>query len=356
MGCFNTSCFISNQVIAPSDKVVLFPLVQAAGYTHVALHTRYKGSVKQNTIEGTQFRHSQCHSNANFEPMGMFLTGIYSDYGQFTLDDTIENKVSLLIFLKIVKDDAFITLENDYGEKSFNPDDMIFDDNTSFEDLHKIWENISDIGFHDDRIFVKNYRGNPRQLALSVMHKHAVDSLIELVSNVEIYDIYVKDEDNRYVKYTPAQWTHRAFNEYMSKDVLFNDVRSCYSINQESDASDYLGLLIDLEVRNTRFVGRSATEKFVIENVEPEIISDEAKEKIMFILGMSTTYYYILSGIDILGVRLAPQVYTGQDYSNEQGNAYLKFVEEVNKKVRADILEKYGEEYDEDDCEDDCED
>lgn len=336
MGSFNTSCFVSNQVIIPGDEVVLFPMVPSSGYESVVLReSNEEKREEHHNISGFQYRSSNCYSTANFKPIGVFLTGEYADYGRFELNDTPENRLSLVIFLEYVKTEAYITLagDNEYHDHPFNPKDLVWDESTSFADLHKMWEMIGDVGFHEDRIFVSG-RGdsNPLQLSIGVLHKHAADSLIKLIDEHVYYDYRSTNED-KYTSTNSDQFTQKAFDEYMSKDVLFNSVRDCYRMGEGSQMPEYLTSLVKLRVRKTRF-GADSDINFDIENQEPEVLSDEAK--VMFLLNMATKYYYIATGIEHLGIRYSPQVYTSQDYSNEQGKSYMKFVAEVNAKIAKD--------------------
>ena len=86
MGSFNTTCMVSQQVIAPNDEVVIFPIVPQSSYSPVELIDK-DGSC----VEAYGHSSSSCYPTAFWNYAGPMLIGTYDDYGKFELENTVNN-------------------------------------------------------------------------------------------------------------------------------------------------------------------------------------------------------------------------------------------------------------------------
>jgi hypothetical protein len=57
---------------------------------------------------------------------------------------------------------------------------------------------------------------------------------------------------------------------------------------------------------------------------------------------------YVMRGMDVCGIQFQPTSYAGQDYSNEKGQAYAQFIEQVAQQVQEYVGEDDEEDIDED--------
>lgn len=134
MGSFNTKCFVTQQMITPNTKSVIFPIIQNSTYEAADLVYGDK-EIQKHGITSTT-----CYSDAFFEYAGPMFFGKYDDYGRFSIDKADNNHRSFLDFFNMLHKKSFVTKEgkSKYRDFSFNFKEM-FDPQKKYEfnDFHR---------------------------------------------------------------------------------------------------------------------------------------------------------------------------------------------------------------------------
>lgn len=335
MGCFNTTCFVSGQTIAPRDPCYVLPIQQAASYNPMKI------SHDETRLEVSGVAHTTCYPHCFWEAAGSFLAGTYDDYGQVALDDTPANNLRLTEFARTLLEETFVVEvgENEVHEvpvdfKAFMQENtpelylMLTNQPTTETDWHEqlitVWEHYEEVSC-EYRVFVADYDGRPRQLVHAVIHKAAFDKLVDLAGGVESQRKLVTaalDKCRKYLGNEKSAW--------MAGDSFASGLRyvGCREGHLFSDEFPVFAELLE------RLGKKEFDEDTFFTKVKPWL---DAR--------------YVMEGLDTLNVKLSPMVYASQDYSNEIGRDFAKFVSEVALEVTAFRRELYAED-EEDDGED----
>lgn len=327
MGSFNTSCFISNQIISPGNKVVLFPIgamASSSGYRKKEAEINGKTVTYKNLYNMGGY----CHANMMWDVMGMMLTGVYGDYGRFELDKTLENLESLYDFFMLL-------LTNDINDDFIDVFDLL--QNKTLEELvsehgelyvyvkfQEYWKYVSGL-MYDQELFIQfNY--SIYQIQLSVISKYTFDYIINSrefsynKSNGKEY-FYVKMNNaiNRFYEVVQEKnnkvliydyWLETMLQHTLFKDLTYN-LLSYGHVKIYKDR--HISILRDMYSKDKQ--------------ITADIIYKMIKYRFNF--------NYFISMIDsFCNVKIMPVTYAGQDYGNEFGDLYIKMTKSVNKKLK----------------------
>lgn len=346
MGSFNTSCFASQQTIAPGDACYVLPIIQAKGYEPVALE--YDGKTDQ------QFgiAESTCYPGSFWDAYGGFLEARYVDYGQFSIADTPLNRIRLLCFIRSLWERPVKILagENESHDLPFDlantikrkaklkaclrpgaPVDSVLESNV-FKQLLSTWDAIWEVA-HEHRLFGVNWDGTVRPVQFAVMHKRSFDTLVGDVSAM----------------------TRRKEPLYQGSFFQRCVARTCEAL--ELLPSDDLA---SKDWAVSRFASRLCREFEKIGNFEELTYPCETEEveamTLAFFKGNETSEQlyarlkptldarYVMEGLLSLNLRLSPMVYAGLDYSNAIGSRFANFVARVSASVTQDRNEESDDE------------
>lgn len=348
MGSFNTACFASGQVIATGDKAYLMPILQASSYEEVKM--TYNG--KRQSMLGIACM--SCYPHAFWEPYGAFIEAEYNDYGRFSLADTPLNRLRVADFLldlhsKVAKVSQG---ENECHEVPFDLPKLLKkkaplltagvtesrvqlvekhkDSAAFFSELEVVWEAVWDVAA-EYRLFAVNHSDELRPLQLAVMH-------------AEAYNKLVKDGEER---------QRAVFKKVLEATKVFTEAP--VSADPEAAEEQRLSLFWRMSSRVTSGLARLGSFEGMEYHceVEPLDVAVEAfcagkldQEGLFAAVKPVLDARAVMTGLDNMNLRLTPQVYSGQDYSNEAGRDYAKFVQEVSAAVTQQRRERFGEEFD----------
>lgn len=309
------------QTIAPGDKCFIFPIVMESGYKPVEI------SIGEDKRTPYGYTSSTCYSNAFWSVAGRLISCEYDDYGRFIVDDTDRNK---FILSEIFRRDQFSNNrfykteqgENQYHDEPFDPEKLNPED--PIKSLEYIWSPIQ-----EHRVFVRNYKGEPSQFEFAVISKAAADYLVDMVNKAKRWDDksnqiedLIKDVETAYQEW-PGELGEKLSDGSKEKHNFFFFRFDGYFDRGEgyrSFAHWYLEEILDEQEDNTEF-----TEK------TKEILRDLFYEKHMF------------SGFEWFNIKVMPMIYASQDYDNEIGRGYAKFVNEVSKAIYQGRKDRWDE-------------
>ena len=374
MGSFNTTCFISNQVIATDDMCRLTPIVQNSTFRDVVLN------LGAETVEQKGIAHSTCYADCFWKPLGGFIPAAYDDYGRFKLIFSPKTRGDLLSFFSQVYRNCPIVSE---GENSSH--DLAFDFSAfilaNAPDIHKMvkpsssrnalgddvapatvsddvldaqltacWDYVFEVsGKH--RLFIKD-SNSMRPLQFAAMHEAAYESLVESTSRRKTWEGESLEQNSfllRTLRHARAEAAERV--EHTELRIKKLEQESGKPSEQSLDKAIFFSWAFTDAVRaaldqlsgNCRIGGSRelALLSALSVQIAKRTISDE--EFIRRVLPVVNDRY-ALGGMNDYDLRFSPLVYAGQDYLNEQGQAYVKFITEVSRKVtRGCKLRMYGE-------------
>lgn len=334
MGSFNTSCMVTQQTIVPSAEAVILPISKQATYSPVEM--------TKNGQEFSQFgfAHTTCYPTAFWGYGGPMLRGTYDDYGRFDLDNTEENRLNLLSFFNHLLDNAFTTKqgENQYHDHGFYMEKLYQRQKQyTFVELESIWETVWEVA-SQNRLFVSNYQGEPRNLQFAVMHRAAADYLIETVNKFKSYDGTSYEQKAYFTNYVQSQLS-RMISLFKHKKEL-GDTFSFFG-TQLSSLSSYLlgqneGCYIGHYYDNFNEV-MDLIEQHVNNNPESETFSEELIDNLFNLFKVQLDHRHIHEGLNYLNIKLSPMVYASQDYDNSVGKAYAKMIRSVSSRINKEI-------------------
>lgn len=336
MGSFNTSCMVSQQVIVPGAQTVILPIQQQATYEPVEISKDGK------EMSQFGFAHTTCYPTAFWGYAGPMIRGTYDDYGRFNIDDTVENKINLISFFNELTEKAFVTKqgENQYHDHGFDIHTLY---NTkqeySFSELVNVWEKVWDV-VQENRIFISNYQGEPRNLQFAVIHRAAADYLIDSVGKLTSYSGQSYEQKSYFKNYIQSQLTRMV--ELFKEKKKLSDTFSFFG-SQMASLSNYRigeqeGAYISHYYDNFNPI-MDAIEQFNEKNPATTTLSDDLIDSLFEIFKPQIQHRYLHMGLDHLNIKLSPMVYASQDYDNDTGKSFAKMIRSVSAQVNKEIKE-----------------
>jgi len=346
MGSFNTACFASGQVIATGDKAYLMPILQASTYDPVEM------SFNGEKLSLPGISNMNCYPHSFWEPYGAFIEAEYHDYGQFHLVDTPINRVRLVDFILGLPAKAAVVEqgENEYHDVPFNLEKLLEEkapilhagkdqapmllvranegSDALFKELEVIWANIWEVAT-ENRLFAANYRDEPRPLQLAVMHAEAYARLLQMNESRQrpVFDKVLAS-----VKAAMDSRMAAATSDEQREALVWSMTSRITSGLERLGSFEGMDFHCEVEILD------EAIEVFCVGKVD----ADQLFATIKPVLDTRC----VMLSLNHLNLRLSPQIYSGQDYSNEAGRDYAKFVQEVSAAVTQQRRERFGEDFD----------
>lgn len=338
MGSFNTTCFVSQQTIVPGAKCIILPIIQQSTYDEIELIS------PDNSFETSVLGHAHttCYPTCYWGYYGPLITGTYYDYGKFEIDNSGENIKSLKFLFNKLLSDSFKTKqgENEYHDVAFDMSSLYSPETEySFEQLIGIWDEIWMVTC-EHRLFVRNYKHQPRSFQFAVMHQKSAEYLINMVSNEKSWDGMSYHQYNYFENFVKSKLgkfvdeTKEVPPELL--EFVFWRIESLDGYRVGDSEGSFISSLY-------------RSPNGVIDILQTMVSGDFSKMPELFQLYKTQLdHRYIHRGLDDLNIKLSPMVYASQDYSNDIGSAFLEMVKNVNADINAEIKARYGEDDDED--------
>lgn len=342
MGSFNTTCFASQQTIAPGDVCVVVPIIQRSTYKPA------EGTFRGQPVRLHGITSSTCYPTAFWRPAGGFFDATYDDYGRFTLLESPANLRRLVSFLRYVLGNTpKVELgENQYHDLAFDFPAFLaekapeldawlaternkkqgqepYDAALLFKQAHECWDYVWEVGA-EHRLFATSYGGNLVPLEFAVMHRAAYDVLVAQAEDMRGWDDAPMQQRVFFDRLFDKAASHSNIgDEPAMQAVWFNS-----SLRQELQAMGH-------------FEGISyPDESELLRDVSRDFLAGKLdKDQLFELLKPQLDARYAITSLLALNIKVTPMVYAGQDYDNAIGRNYAKFIRAasaaVNRSVRA---------------------
>ena len=341
MGSFNTSCFVSNQTIAPRDKCRLVAVRQSHTYQPILVRE------EEGRSEHYGIANNTCHANAFWQPVTPFIAAVYDDFGCVQLVDNPTNKTKVLKFFEEVLSDCPDVESGDspihdpaFSFKSFleaeapeilaaisgKPESLT---NVTAKMLQLCWDHVFRVA-QVHRLFM-SHAGAVRPLTFAVIHEHTFEALANLLATSttrcneslepRAYILRVLETAFKEAGERPDQASNPRLKGFYLGDRLVNLFNHVGGDGYTNDIdSDMLR-----EAGDALAGGDMSQEQFVIAYM-PLLLER-----------------YAFAGIERLNAKFTPMIYAGQDNDNSIGQEFASFIAGVSKAVtRSRKEEQYG--------------
>lgn len=332
---FSLSCYASHQTVSEGDKCRVIPIYQTQGY-----HAE-KAAIKGEFMPLRPARDSWNAHSTGWAPVGEFMAAEAQEYGRVQLQRTgqVRRQLWSLIRHMLVCSPVLLGFE-DRGEPfdllaflkrqsvdlyhahlaPANADRVVIGeehDNALSECWRYVWEN-----FAHHRLFVRDVFGRMRPMEFAIIHEDAYQALVaRQVARTCLYGV--------------SHDIASAISEAMVKS----------GEDLVPPGAEPLDPLTTRLVRASRFTelmfgvlptqhGLPLLRDHLHEAFLQVDKGELPKESVCQLLRPDIEGLYALAAADNLGIALAPvQFAPEEDYENHCGRTYLKFIEEVSKKV-----------------------
>lgn len=368
MGSFNTSCFASQQIIAPGDPCYIIPVSQEHGFEKTPL--LFRGEVQERYSALSE----PCYPNALWSPYGAPIEGKYADYGEFTVLDTLSNRVRLLSYIcelmsnsavagagvqpvkaaeaperKTVEDDelgtmVILDLGDDDAER-FDLNGFMAEKvpklytllksgglnsevvkGVAFAQIETVWDYLAE-SMREGLVFASDYSNDVFPIHLAVMHKAAYDNLVAVTAGQKGRDRKLRTQlraaERILEKVRKSLSTPRPDEEGEARQAMMMAIEIDSLVERELERYGWGGLVnpseyfeVSLSLAGMDWQGSGVED--VLARLKPVLDTR-----------------YAMGALDYLNLRIIPQTYAGQDYVNEIGKAYAKFVAATSASVCA---------------------
>lgn len=343
MGSFNTTCFASNQTIAPRDKARVLPIFRQQTYEKVQMEHHKKRFFLHGVTTST------CYPDAFWACLGPFFSAEYDDYGRFELTLSARQWRQLhKVFKEVLRSCPVVAAgKNEHHEPSFNfaaflqekapgvyalctgVEDMPVDLPQALEEeFRACWAYLWDAA-QQHRVFYMDV-DEPTPLQFAVMHEDVYQLLFARATSGLTY---------RGESRAPQAHVRRALEMAKSFAKRFGDKRESQAFAYDHQLSSSMAQLVNMNSRGfDDFLGSERWD--LLEQMMSGTLSeDDLVEKI----AEQLTDTYVMASLDELNLKLSPMVYAGQDYHNEIGQSYGQFIAQASARVTRSRMESlYG--------------
>jgi hypothetical protein len=354
LGSFNTTCFASQQTIAPGDECLVWPIIQNAGYSPVEVVSNGEAQ----TLFGVA--NSVNYPSRFWTPFGCLISAKYEDYGQVCLVDTETNRLRILHWLCTLFAQNVIVnqgenechdIDFDFRAKALESGPRlrsIFESYTTpglssyvrmprmledglagsdaFEEMTALWEYAWE-RIQEHRLFGYNHHGELRPVQFSIMHRAAYDRLIALTEEGKTWS--GNSLERRLFLEAAVRKGLEVREVYLAEgtqtgDIMARSAVHCTVREELGGAGTHPGIFFYPEIHE---LDRAMWEQVATGAFDGKGLVDR--------LHKAVDTRYVLSGLERLNQHLSPMVYAGQDYSNEMGQDYTQFVSQICEAVTA---------------------
>lgn len=363
MGSYSTTCFASHQTIAERDKCRVIAIRQASGFNPVVM------TQGDQIFERYGVANSTCHPDAFWEPASPFIEAAYYDYGQVHLAMTEATREALVGFYRELLTDAPVVAqgENPSHDVPFDLASFIqekaevlavvvssqkaqvpLDDKAFDEALIACWDYIWQVA-EENRLFLLNYKGDPRPLQFAVIHEDAYQALVarttagtnwagDSMAPTEVLQRILakarkdaKEYRARLAAQRAEQGTEAAAKQ-QETDALLARFHFAERVRGSFDQLTQVG--------RHNVIANNLCFDTAMDFAEGKLTEEQCIAALRPLL----TPLYAIAAMENLNIKFSPIEYAGQDHSNEIGQAYAAFVAEASKKVcRSRNVARFGE-------------
>lgn len=351
MGSFNTTCFASNQTIAPGDRCYILPILES--------HTSRPVDIKLGDKEFQRYgsANQTCYPDSFWRPFGGFIKAKYDDCGSVELLDTPVNRQRLVYFFFQLSNRAAAIPQgkNRYHDVPFEFTSFLetkapelnemlkflrgesvqgkpnIESSTLFAELTTAWEYAAD-AISEFRLFASDREKYPFQVQLTVMHETAFKNLIQLLESEKNFKGEPLDQRSFFDRNIGAYLGNVRecivkLQEALKDDIPADKRKELLRLLQEGvQRSEILldgGLSRMAELNgNAHPAEMFETSGLLSRYTSGKTNLDEFFEELKPTLNSR----YVLAALELLNVHISPMSYASQDYSNSIGKEYARFV------------------------------
>lgn len=339
MGSFNTACFASRQVITPGDQVILIPIMQHVG-TPAEIVDRFKTG--ESLFPITPFS-TTCYSTCFWRYFSQFIEAEYDDYGKFTFSESPENVNRVRHMLNKLGNEMFETKlgENRYHDVAGSIPKI--DDNSDLEAIKTAWDEISD-GVFESRVFVKDFHGRPVAFSFASLLKSAFDELLSIASKQKLYDGTKLDIESMCIYGFKSGFDLFSEIDEDTEQYLVSSLVS-FAFNNVRYLGGYSGISVDYPIKSSTIdIDRDAAILAFRQYIASEKKDFSALvELVKPIVEWPMKNLLVNAALGLMEIRIEPTYYVGQDYSNDIGMMFKKFVTNVSKTHTKFLKEKHND-------------
>jgi len=353
MGSFNMTCFASQQTISTGEACRVLPIRQQATYNPMTVRSG------DTTAQVFGPSHSTCYYESFWEPVGAFIKAKYNDYGQVELDYDPLVRENVIGFFKYMLREGYVTDKgaNEYHDLEFNLVKFIaekapnlgrvlaekdrkgyLETNELDGEMTAVWDYVWEVG-QKFRLFADNYKDVPLSVNFALIHEQAYATLLADQSTGKTWH-------GRNLK--PAAFLRSFLTK--SEGKFKDSALAKMEVDKPGIDKVMQGLFMSNDLRDEVFYlaggGRAVSEttmdlsrELCLRLAEGDITENE------FIKQGTPLLFdaYVFGGLNKYNLRLTPVVTCGQDYHNELGKQYAKFVQETSQRVSRSCIEaRYG--------------
>jgi hypothetical protein len=363
MGCFNITCFASNQTIAPGDACRVLPILQQSTYSAVAL------TQGEHQAQAYGASHSTCYADAFWAPAGGFVQAVYDDYGRVKLQLDPLMRAHVLGMLENLyqrgwtsaagenpSHDLPFDLKGFLAEKApgvarlfsggdafsraASQPDAAWQGGALDDELNACWDYVWEVA-REQRLFASSYQGVPRAHLFAVMHEQVYQTLVGRMAGARDWggNTYeprahlagrlaeghsrIAERKKTLAEKDPTLLGDKA--DMMTGFWLSDVLRDTLS-RASGQGGTVAGVASSLTMEwGLAFADGKMTEEALIESMVP-LLQDQ----------------YALGALNDLNLRITPLVTAGQDYDNEIGRAYADFIAQASRRVTRARKERDG--------------
>ena len=351
MGSFNTTCFASNQTIAPGDRCYILPIIQS----HTSRPVDIKLGDKEFQCYGSA--NQTCYPDSFWRPFGGFIKAKYDDGGSVELLDTPVNRQRLVhFFLQLANRAAAIPQgKNRYHDVPFEFASFLETNAPEldklikyvrgedvegtpsitapalFAELEAAWGYAAD-AISEFRLFASDREKYPFQVQLTVMHETAFNNLIAFVEGEK----NIKGES-----LTQRSFFDRNIGAHLEslKESIVKLHEALKDDLPDDKRKELLSLLLEGVQRSELLLDGGLCRMAELNgNAHPAETFETAAPLSRYTSGKTTldeffeelkpslNSRYVLAALELLNVHISPMIYASQDYSNSIGKEYARFV------------------------------
>ena len=372
MGSYNLTCVASKQTIAPGNPCSLVLISRRSAFSPVSL--LYKGE-SLGTIHGAPT--SDCYTRSTWEAKSTIITGKYEDYGRFSLDaNPMVMEPILQVLERFYQENIVAAADPDKRKQGFDFKKFVdevtpdlasalkirrdpgqFPNKTVVEQALSAWEFLMD-GIEQGNLF-SLYMGRPEPVKCAVFHQSAVEHLIEIAREAtdfqspsrQPWDMFnrafkdaAEDCESHYselkAKGSPRNQGIEAIIDFLKKPVspLFPGYLTELSDERRNEVwycKDAIKMRIETAIGKMGDGSGEGYPSIVHVNRLINALVTGVISHGQFYSKMQPTldFQSLISGMQSLNLKFEPSAINAQDYSNEIGEAYARFIEKTSTAV-----------------------
>lgn len=332
---YSLTCFATTQSISLNDECVFLPILRQTTFSPISM------TYEDQKVEQWGTTHSSCHPVAFWDPVGSFMRGTYDGYGRIEpSDDDVTNKRLYRFITRMFQGAPVVEQgENSSTEKAFDLQSYVLEQTPALHahirggrasdrspaairallpELHKVWQHVWDFT-ERSRVFYPNYLRQLQPVQFAVMHTRAYDNLLEAGTAIRPC-LRESIPLEKLAAMASEDFPERAKDTSILRDFYFgNSFRDKLRSVGNFGGTSYPEEADETSEACLQYGNNEISFEAFVEAVRPAL---EVR--------------YVLSGLDVLNIRLQPVATGSEDPWNDIGRRFAKFIRTTSAQVSQD--------------------